>query len=84
MLEILKQAIAFYGADNQKRQLLEEMAELAFAVCKSMRGEDHNVPEELADVKIMIAQMELIYCCKADVDRFEAQKLKRLAERTGL
>ena len=56
--EKLLEIIAFYGYDKQKLKAIEEMSELTKAICKDDR---ENIIEELADVKIMIAQLMLIY-----------------------
>lgn len=56
--EKLLEIIAFYGNEKQKLKAIEEMSELTKAICKDDR---ENIIEELADVKIMIAQLMLIY-----------------------
>ena len=56
--EKLLEIISFYGYDKQKLKAIEEMSELTKAICKDDR---ENIIEELADVKIMIAQLMLIY-----------------------
>ena len=56
--EKLLEIIAFYGYEKQKLKAIEEMSELTKAICKDDR---ENIIEELADVKIMIAQLMLIY-----------------------
>ena len=40
---------------------MEELAELQQALSKDFRGKDHNVEEEIADVYIMLMQLELMY-----------------------
>lgn len=51
-----------YGIMAQRRQLVEECAELIQAVCKLERRLDaaalYNFIEELADVEIMVEQMK--------------------------
>lgn len=56
--EKLLEIISFYGYEKQKLKAIEEMSELTKAICKDDR---ENIIEELADVKIMIAQLMLIY-----------------------
>ena len=92
-MRILVTALEKYGAAAQRRQTIEEMAELTQAFCKLERVAalpDHgatladaraHVLEELADVQIMINQMELLYGSFAD---WEEKKLHRLAARLGL
>lgn len=90
---ILERALEKYGANAQRRQMIEEMAELTQALCKLTRlaespnwGEAHerakaHVLEEIADVQIMLNQMQLIY---GDCTEWEIKKLERLAERLGM
>ena len=92
-MQILVTALEKYGAAAQRRQTIEEMAELTQALCKLERAEElsnsiqvtahakYHVLEELADVQIMINQMELLYGSFAD---WEEKKLHRLAARLGL
>ena len=60
-MNVFKQAIEFYGETNQKRMLQEECAELIQAISKDIRGEQHNVEEEIADVLILLEQVLRIY-----------------------
>ena len=60
-MNVFKQAIEFYGETNQKRMLQEECAELIQAISKDIRGEQHNVEEEIADVLILLEQALRIY-----------------------
>lgn len=61
--EQLHGIINHYGADHQKDKLFEEMAELQKEVCKEKdgKGDIPHIAEELADVSIMLQQMQLIY-----------------------
>lgn len=81
-----------YGYDAQSRQCIEEMAELTQAINKFWRkqGTDYktlverthikdNLLEEIADVQIMLWQME--YLLNADVSAIIEQKLDRQLER---
>ena len=81
MNEIIKRAIAYYGDEHQERICVEECSELIKAICKKHRGEAHNIPEEIADVEIMLEQLKIINCCRADVEKIRVKKLLRLAER---
>lgn len=90
---ILERALATYGATAQRRQMIEEMAGLTQALCKMERvaaspnyAEAHdqardNLIEEIADVQIMLNQMQLLY---GDCTEWEIKKLERLAERLGM
>ncbi len=84
MMEVLNRAIEHYGAEHQENMCIEECAELIQAINKKHRGEAHNIPEEIADVEIMLEQLKIINCCRADVNTIKTQKLLRLEERIGL
>lgn len=79
----LRRALDTYGAEKQTMMMFEEMAELQKALCKNLRGQDNreNVAEELADVKIMMAQMMMLHNCADLVDEYVAIKLDRLNKR---
>ena len=72
-----------YGIENQKLKACEELCELQEAILKDVNKQiDSGVVEELADVYIMLAQLEIIY----DVDSLDliemiSYKLDRQRER---
>lgn len=84
-----------YGYKPQARQAVEEMSELIQAICKLDRNhgdfesveeiatapEYIHVAEEIADVKICIAQLEYLLDCKGLVGLYVDEKLKRQVER---
>lgn len=85
--KILDDAVAVFGADAQTDMMIEEMSELTKALLKMRRVRGHkenesvarmNVLEELADVGIMLSQMEMIY---GDCTDWEIWKLERLEKR---
>lgn len=79
---ILERAIDVYGAKMQVIVAIEEMSELQQALSKWIRfkcGKPH-VREEIADVGIMLRQLELIF---GDCTAWEIEKLERLEERLG-
>jgi len=84
MMNILNRAIEWYGAENQENMCIEECAELIQAINKKHRGEPHNIAEEIADVEIMLEQLKIINCCRADVNTIKTKKIMRLEERLGL
>ena len=43
-----------------------------------------ELAEEIADVRIMLDQMEILFSCEGAVNTMEDKKLERLAERLGL
>lgn len=72
-----KKAIENYGEAIQKVVAIEELGELTQAITKSLRGDDHNVEEEIADVYIMLHQLMLMYDAKK-VNEIKDFKMKRL------
>ena len=75
---ILRKAIAHYGMGNQWSKAIEELSELIRALA---RGDHENVAEEMADVRIMLDQLELICQNHDRVREIENEKLMRLSER---
>lgn len=70
-------AVKYFGAEPQKRQTIEECSELIQAICKDMRGKDHNVEEEIADVMIMLEQLTHIYD-NNEIEKFREEKINKL------
>lgn len=60
----IKQIADHYGLNNQMMQTIEEMGELTQAIVKVFRNgldnERDNLIEELADVEIMIEQLDYL------------------------
>ncbi|BDR84904.1 nucleoside triphosphate pyrophosphohydrolase family protein [Clostridium tetani] len=81
--EIYKKAISTYGLYAQIDMVFEEMSELQKELCKFKRGKSNmpNIAEEIADVKIMLEQMELAFDIKDKVEFQKDLKIKRLEER---
>lgn len=82
--DIIKKAIDHYGSDAQLLMAVEEMSELTQALCKDFReidGARENIVEEMADVYIMLAQLEIIFSARNDMHKIIDQKLERLANR---
>lgn len=81
--EILKSAIARYGNEAQMIIAMEEMAELTKELSKFLRGA-HNedaIAEEIADVRIMLEQLEIMFDCAGAAAVYEAAKVERLQRR---
>lgn len=77
--EILREAIRHYGHGNQRLKAIEELSELIRALA---RCDDHeNIAEEMADVRIMLDQLEIMLNNSGKVCEWELAKLKRLDER---
>lgn len=78
-----------YGLENQMSMLEEECAELIQAISKLRRvgvaeqagvdyiGARSHVAEEMADVRIMVGQVEYLLQCETLVELWTAQKLAR-------
>ncbi len=95
MIEREKQIADYYGYDIQSRQTCEELAELIQAICKHGRMSDGeralvtvdspqrwNVKEEMADVHIMLDQMQyLLNISDEELDKEINRKLNRQIKR---
>lgn len=74
--KILTAAIAHYGRSTQWSKAIEELSELIRALARADDAE--NVAEEMADVRIMLDQLELILGNHNKVRGYEYAKLQRL------
>ena len=94
MAKKIKMIADHYGYDAQSRQCMEEMAELTQAinkfwrVCgngqkteKSIQDCRDNLVEEMADVQIMLWQMEYLLLSGQEVNQMIEKKLDRQLER---
>ncbi len=81
--ETLCAALGKWGADAQTVMVFEEMAELQKALCKHERGADNRdaIAEEMADVRIMLDQMELLHDCGGLCEKYRKEKMDRLRRR---
>ena len=79
--KIFESAVYWYGKEAQTDMMIEEMAELTKEILNERRGRDHNIAEEMADVKIMLAQMEIIFQNVREVERKFREKVARLDRR---
>ena len=79
----LKRAIRHYGKRNQAQKAIEEMAELINELCKEQIGRSsrEKVAEEMADVIIMLWQLEMIFENGDEILQAIDYKLKRLHKR---
>lgn len=78
-MAILAAAIEHYGSDLQQLKAIEELSELIRALARA--DDADNIAEEMADVRIMLDQLEIIFGNHLDVRRHEMKKLKRLSGR---
>lgn len=79
--EVLITAINTYGETLQETNAMEECAELIQAISHKHRGREHNIPEEIADVEIMLEQLKIINNCHEEVEKIHKQKIERLYHR---
>lgn len=72
-----------YGCEKQKLKACEELCELQEAILKDVNKQiDCGVVEEIADVYIMLAQLEVVYDIDvADLVEMILYKLNRQRER---
>ena len=78
---ILKAAVARYGRGPQRNKAIEELSELIRALARS--DDYDNIAEEMADVRIMLDQLEIIFGNGQKVAEWEVRKLHRLDQRLG-
>ena len=76
---ILRAAIKYYGTGPQRDKAIEELSELIRALARC--DDSANIAEEMADVRIMLDQLEIIFHNRDQVRKYELEKLKRLSER---
>lgn len=81
--EILKNALSHYGGNMQMIVAIEEMSELIKELCKVFRGSESSahIAEEIADVRIMLDQLQIMFDCSGKVEMYEAAKVERLRKR---
>ena len=77
--KILRAAIERYGRGTQQFKAIEELSELIRALARYDDAE--NVAEEMADVRIMLDQLEIIFGNGSKVAAWEVKKLHRLDQR---
>ena len=78
---ILDATIARYGKGPQRDKAIEELSELIRALARC--DDPVNIAEEMADVRIMLDQLEIIFRNHDSVREWEYRKLMRLNEMTG-
>lgn len=93
MEDKIKKIVDFYGIESQARQTMEECAELIQALNKYLRVRDENRPvgeetaaimnlaEEIADVQLMIYQIEEYFQFEKEVAEIIKSKIDRTIEK---
>ena len=77
--KILRKAIERYGRGPQRDKAIEELSELIRTLARC--DDPANLAEEMADVRIMLDQLELIFNNHDKVKQYEFEKLTRLSQR---
>ena len=62
---------------------MEECAELIQAISHKHRGRKHNIPEEIADVEIVLEYLKIINNCYDEVAKIHSEKIKRILHRVS-
>lgn len=77
------QIIKYFGCKTQCVVAIEELSELQKEICKHLRGlgNVHHIAEEIADVQIMLEQLQRIFDCHSEVELMKKQKIQRTTER---
>ena len=73
---ILEKAIEHYGKGPQRDKAIEELSELIRALARC--DDRENIAEEMADVRIMLDQLEIMLDNHEAVRIWELRKLRRL------
>lgn len=88
--QIFRRCICTYGTNPQIDVAIEEMSELIKALLKWRRAGGAGLTEarscivdELADVRIMVRQMEILFQCEYEVEKRIDYKVRRQEERMG-
>lgn len=89
--EAIEQIADYYGLESQSRQCGEECAELIVALSKLRRDDTgiacviYNITEEIADVAIMIAQIQyLLGISDEEVEDIMKEKLEERIDKINL
>jgi len=78
--ELCRAAISKFGKEAQTRKAVEELTELSLALQHSAKGKTSydNISEEIADVRFMLDQLEIMYDAAGRVEYWSQEKHKRL------
>lgn len=81
--DVYNKAKEVFGIDAQITKAIEELAELQKELCKFILDDGNmaRIIEEIADAKIMVEQLEMIFECKAGVKTVKGEKVCRLSDR---
>lgn len=81
--KVYADALNTFGANCQLVVALEELSELQKEICKALRGNINlvNLAEEVADVTIMLEQVQQIFLIHDSVGNMMDGKILRLRQR---
>ena len=83
--QMIRRIVRHYARDDQLGQAMEEAGELITAIShfrRRRKGSRRELLEEMADMKIMLRQLQLITGAGSEeLEEIEHQKLRRQAER---
>jgi NTP pyrophosphatase (non-canonical NTP hydrolase) len=88
--EICQKVIGHYGITSQMivamgelAELTKELAELTKELAKYLRyeGDNERVAEKMADVHIVLMQLEIIYGNRVRLEEWKAKKLLKLSNK---
>lgn len=88
--DVFDEAIECFGIENQSVVAIEEMTELQKEITKALRGRDNKaeMTEEIADVYIMLTQIERMYGIDysevMEVMKYKRERLKTLINKKRL
>lgn len=82
---VYAEAEAKFGRSMQCTVAVEELSEAQKEICKLLRGEPDllHLAEEIADVLIMMEQMQYFFGLQWNVGQFMDRKVQRLADKIG-
>lgn len=70
----IKTIARYYGVQHQTRKAIEELGELIVALARDDRD---NIVEEIADVMVMLMQLEILLDCDEEVFDIIDEKVER-------
>lgn len=78
-----KKLIDKFGIEKQLLVAIEELSELQKVLCKHLRGKGDilAITEEMADVYIMLEQLEFIFSNSRQLEDMKEMKIRRTVER---
>lgn len=68
-----------YGAENQMLKTIEEMSELNREIVNVLTGKQNRIEEEIADVQVMLLQMQILFDSDNIEKIMDAKLLRQMA-----